>query len=347
MTGKAPSKSGKILVSSELKITPIAGESVGVRSLATLVQTSDASILIDPGVALGFRDQLHPHPKEYLLLETVRNRILSTAQSVDHIVISHFHHDHFMPFYRNYAYFWSNSEDAEALYKGKQVWCKDIRNRINYSQQSRGYNFIRKARRVANEVVYADGKATKIGSTFIRFSPAVPHGERGTKLGWVIMTMVQCGGFTMVHASDVQGPMEQETANWISEQHPDVLLLAGPPTYLVPDRVAPEILKQAAAVLRFLTNQIPMTIIDHHLLRDKEWYKWLGPIQQHASEQGNQLLTIAEVLGRPYLQLEADRRTLYQDYPPRSVYETWVKQITQSRSRIRPPLKKSEAKKSS
>ncbi|MFX1510737.1 MAG: MBL fold metallo-hydrolase [Promethearchaeota archaeon] len=333
-----PSKSGKIQISSELEITPIAAESLGLRSLATHVNTSDASILIDPGVALGFRDQLHPHPKEYLLLKTIRRQILSTAQSVDHIVISHFHHDHFMPFYRNYAYFWSNPDDANHLYAGKHIWCKDIRKRINYSQQGRGYNFVRKARKVATEVVYADGKATKIGNTMIRFSPAVPHGESGTKLGWVIMTAIRCGGFSMVHGSDVQGPMEQETASWIIRQHPDILLLAGPPTYLVPDRVAPEILTQAAGVLRFLTNHIPLIIIDHHLLRDKEWHDWLGPIQQHASKQGNQLLTIAEVLGRPYLQLEADRVNLYQDHPPSSEYETWVKQITQSRSRIRPPL---------
>jgi hypothetical protein len=243
-----------------------------------------------------------------------------------------------MPFYRNYAYFWSNPDDAKALYKEKQVWCKDIREQINYSQQSRGYNFVRKARKVTDKVLYADGKATKIGSTLVRFSPAVPHGESGTKLGWVIMTAIRCGGFSMVHASDVQGPMEQETANWIKGQNPDVLLLAGPPTYLVPDRVAPEILTQATETLRFLTNHIPMTIIDHHLLRDKEWHEWLRPIQQYAQEQGNQLMTIAEVLGRPFLQLEADRTTLYEDHPPSSKYETWVKQITRSRSRIRPPL---------
>ena len=81
-----------------------------------------------------------------------------------------------------------------------------------------------------------------------------------------------------------------------------------------------------------------MTIIDHHLLRDTDWRDWLGPIQQRASEKGNQLMTVAEVLGRPYNQLEANRETLYQSQPPDPTYEAWVKGIRRSRSRTRPPL---------
>jgi predicted metallo-beta-lactamase superfamily hydrolase len=338
MENGRPPGLGKIQLSIELEITPLAAESLGVRSLATHVQTADASILIDPGVALGFRDQHHPHPDEYAELANTRKHIQSIAKSADMIVISHFHHDHFMPFFRNYAYFWSSSDDAEVLYSGKKIWCKDIRSRINYSQQGRGYNFVRKARKVAQEVVYADGKATKLGNTLIRFSPAVPHGEGGSKLGWVIMTAIRCGNFSMVHGSDIQGPMEKETAEWIIGQNPDVLILAGPPTYLVPDRVSPEVVANAAEVLGSLTEQIPMTIVDHHLLRDAEYYNWLGPIQQRASKKGNQLMTVAEVLGKPYNQFEANRETLYQDKPPSSVFEAWVKGISKSRSRIRPPL---------
>ena len=329
---------GKIQLSIELEITPLAAESLGVRSLATHIQTTDASILIDPSAALGFRAQHHPHPEEYVELAQMLKRIQAVAQSADLIVISHFHHDHFMPFFRNYAYFWSSPDDAEALYSNKKIWCKDIRSRINYSQQGRGYNFVRKARKVAQEVVYADGKATKLGNTLIRFSPAVPHGESGTKLGWVIMTAIRCGNFSMIHGSDIQGPIEKETAEWITAQRPDVLILAGPPTYLVPDRVSSETLTNAAEVLGSLTEQIPMTIVDHHLLRDIDYHKWLGPIQQRASKKGNQLMTVAEVMGKPYNQLEANRETLYHNKPPGSDFEAWVKGISKSRSRIRPPL---------
>lgn len=333
-----PLAPGKIQLSSELEITPLAAESLGVRSLATHVQTADASVLIDPSVALGFRDNYHPHPTEYILLESLRKQIIVSAETVDLIVVSHFHHDHFMPFFRNYALFWSSRDDAEALYGGRKVWCKDIRTRINYSQQRRGYNFIRSARKVAQEVVYADGKALKIGKTLIRFSPAVPHGESGTELGWVIMTAIRCGSFSMVHASDVQGPMVKETADWILSQKPDVLILAGPPTYLSPERVSKEVITIAANNLGVLAEQVPMVIVDHHLLRDLEWHQWLEPIQQRANELGNQVMTVAEVLGRPYNQLEAKRKSLYENHPVSSTYEAWVKQIKKSRSRIRPPL---------
>ncbi len=330
--------SGNIQLSKDMKITPLAAESLGVRSLAVHVQTDDTSILIDPSVALGFRDNRHPHPEEYQLLSSIRKKIDLVAQSTDLIVISHFHHDHFMPFFQNYAYFWSSREDASSLYRGRRIYCKDIRLHINYSQQRRGYNFVRSVRKVAEEVVYADGRALKIGQTLLRFSPAVPHGEEGTKLGWVIMTAIRCGDFMMVHASDVQGPMVKSTAEWIAGQNPDVLVLAGPPTYLSPEKVKPDVLEKAAENLGWLAEQIPMIIVDHHLLRDQNWSNWLNPIQRFASDRGHQILTITEVLGLSENLLEANRVDLYHQKPIDSAFEDWVKKIRESRIKIPPPL---------
>ncbi len=329
---------GKIQLSSQMGITPLASESLGVRSLATHVKTANTSILIDPGVALGFRGQLHPHPSEYLLLKRIRQKISDIAQTTELIVVSHFHHDHFMPFFVNYAYFWSSRNEATHLYKDRRIWCKDIRQHINYSQQRRGYNFVRSARKLAMEIKYADGRALKIGATLIRFSPAVPHGEEGTKLGWVIMTAIRCGDFSIVHASDIQGPMVKKTADWILGQKPDVLILAGPPTYLSPERVDPKVLGMAADNLRNLAEQIPMILVDHHLLRDQNWHEWLNPIQSHASEKGNQVITIAEVLGLTDNLLEAGRAELYEKSPPGKAFDTWVKRIRESRIQTPPPL---------
>ncbi len=81
-----------------------------------------------------------------------------------------------------------------------------------------------------------------------------------------------------------------------------------------------------------------MTIVDHHLLRDKEWYAWLSSIQQRASKKGNQVMTVAEVLGLEYNLLEANRKDLYQNQPPSSAFKDWVKQIKNSRIRIQPPI---------
>lgn len=332
-------ESGNSVVAGEgVELVPLAAESVGVRSLATLVQTPDTRILVDPGVALGFRDQLHPHPSEYRALSDRRREIQRVAREAELIVVSHFHHDHFMPFFENYALFWSNPEDATALYQQHRVWCKDIRNHVNWSQQGRGYDFIRKVRDVAREVVYADGRALKLGATTVRFSPAVPHGEESAGLGWVVMTAISYHGVTVVHASDIQGPMAAQTADWILSQKPRVLLLAGPPTYLSPGQVAPTILAKAAENLIRLVAKTPMVIVDHHLLRDANWRSWIAPIQTAAEANSHSLTTVAAARGLPEQLLEAQRSQLYAKNPPKPAYTAWTRAIQSSRTRSPPPL---------
>ncbi|MFX1563027.1 MAG: MBL fold metallo-hydrolase [Promethearchaeota archaeon] len=327
-----------LVVGNDVVVTPLAAESLGVRSLAVLVKTPDAGVLVDPGVALGFREHLHPHPLEYQVLAQRRTAILEAARKVDLIVVSHYHHDHFMPFFQNYALFWSNRRDASALYQQRRIWCKDIRKNVNWSQQGRGYNFIRSVRRIAKEVAYADGRALKLGTTLIRFSPAVPHGELGTPLGWVIMTTIKHNGVTIVHASDVQGPMVEETAKWILAQHPQLLVLAGPPTYLSPERVKPTAISKAAKNLKLLASTIPIIVVDHHLLRDRDWRNWWNPIQKVAKDNGHQLFTVAEILNESVQILESQRAELYAKNPPSSDFNGWVQKIQDSRIKEPPPL---------
>ncbi len=48
-----------------MKITPLAADSLGARSMVTFVETRDVSVLIDPSVRLGPRRyELPPHPLE-------------------------------------------------------------------------------------------------------------------------------------------------------------------------------------------------------------------------------------------------------------------------------------------
>ena len=48
-----------------VKITPLAADSLGARSMATLVETPDVTVLLDPSVRLGpYRYDLPPHPSE-------------------------------------------------------------------------------------------------------------------------------------------------------------------------------------------------------------------------------------------------------------------------------------------
>ena len=52
----------------EFTLVPLAFESMGVRGMATYVETEDLRILFDPGCALGPRFSLRPSEREYLAL---------------------------------------------------------------------------------------------------------------------------------------------------------------------------------------------------------------------------------------------------------------------------------------
>ena len=58
-----------------MRIKPIGTESLGVRGLSCVVELGDRKIVIDPGVALGYRRHgLLPHPAQVAVGEQVRRR---------------------------------------------------------------------------------------------------------------------------------------------------------------------------------------------------------------------------------------------------------------------------------
>jgi len=78
-----------------MEIEIVSAESLGVRSLCTVVSTRDRKILIDPGLALGYtRFRLLPHPLQVAVDERIQKRIIHEWSTATDIVISHFHGDH-------------------------------------------------------------------------------------------------------------------------------------------------------------------------------------------------------------------------------------------------------------
>ncbi|HDJ38475.1 MAG TPA: MBL fold metallo-hydrolase, partial [Methanosarcinales archaeon] len=81
-----------------MEITPLAFDSFGARSMATVIETDDLSILIDPGVALGpSRHRLPPHPLEIKRERELWQDINDHAARADVLVVSHYHYDHHNP----------------------------------------------------------------------------------------------------------------------------------------------------------------------------------------------------------------------------------------------------------
>ena len=309
-----------------------------MRSVCTFVETPDLKLLIDAGVALGPRFGKLPHPREYQARNACRSRIRSYAERADAIVVSHYHNDHHTPNYTETVWVGSSAEEAEAIYKDKLVLVKDIRNSINFNQRRRGWMFQRFLKRTGGKCEVADGRSFEFGSTSVTLSKPVPHGEENSEMGWVLMTSVTCGGEKFLHASDVQGPMSNETLRLILRQRPDVVVLGGPPTYLKGVRV------QGSTIDRGITNAakiaaaVPTVILEHHLLRSANWEAEARAVFEAGNKAHNRVATAAGYLNRPTSLLEARREELYDLEKPSPEFVKWMELPREKRQLKSPPV---------
>ena len=78
-----------------MQVTPLAADSLGVRSMATLVEIGGVRILVDPGVTLAdSRFGMGPTAEEKQAQEAAVNRIVGALCQVDAVVVTHYHDDH-------------------------------------------------------------------------------------------------------------------------------------------------------------------------------------------------------------------------------------------------------------
>ncbi len=328
-----------------IRFTPIAFESLGVRSMCTYVETPDVKILIDPGVALGPRFRLLPHPREYEALKDSRERIRKYATIADILVVSHYHHDHFTPNFTDTTWLASSAREAGAIYRGKTVMVKDTRSSINVSQRRRGWIFQSFCRKIGCETIVADGRRFEYGDTRVRFSTPLPHGENVNELGSVLATVVESHSEKIIHASDIQGPMSESALQFILDEGPSTVIIGGPPTYLSGVRVPAESIRRAMENLETIARKTPLVIVDHHLLRAQDSVRELSAMSASVRSVGGSIMTAAEyVHERPQL-LEANRTTLYREDPPSRQFIKWTKLRKEKQRQTRPPLEREIRKK--
>ena len=278
-----------------MKILPIASDSLGVRSMATYVETKDCKILIDPSAALGpKRYGLPPAKKEIDMLDKTKKEIAKIAATCNILTISHYHYDHYDP--------------DETFYNGKTVFAKDIEANINKSQKQRGTDF-KKCIEDSCKLIYSDDSTHKIGKTTITFSPPFFHGPENVRLGYVIMTTIDDGQKRLLHASDVQGPVTKTAKEYILDQKPDLLIMDGPPTIFLGWKFSMKNLEEASNnLIEIIDNLKCDVILDHHLLRDLK-YKEVFPEPYKKKE--HRIKTFAEYLGKENNTLEAHRKELW------------------------------------
>ena len=284
-----------------MRIVPLASESLGVGSLATFVEAGEIKILIDPGVALGpKRYGLPPARIELETLQKMRRKLQGYAKRADVVIVSHYHYDHHTPFFEG-LYESSSEEYAREIYEGKLLFIKHPRENINFSQKKRAWAFLKNAEPIAKKVEFTDGRSFDLGGVELEFSPAVPHGSEGSKLGFVVMVMID-DGFRLIHASDIQ-LLNRKAMEWIIEKAPDLLITGVPPTYLG---------KRAEGSrdtgIKNLNNIIRETnvevVLDHHIIRDKRYPEFFEALEKRPKTFAGFL----KVEDRP---LEAYRRELH------------------------------------
>ena len=322
-----------------IRVTPLAAESLGARSMCTFVETPNVKVLLDAAASLGpSRCGLPPHPREYMALAECRERISKAAEKADVITISHYHFDHHTPSFTDWFCNWSSAEVATQIYEDKLVLAKSHRSKVNPSQRRRGWMFSKTAGKHAERFAIADGRTFEFGDTKLKFSEPVFHGIKNTFLGWVLMTTIDYGDERVLFTSDVEGPLYNPTVGMILGEAPDLLIIGGPPLYLAGFKVDEPDVQQGIKNLEELVRNIPTTILEHHILRDETWREACHPVFDAASKAGHAVLTAAEFLKKENSLLEYRRRALFEAEPPSADFKRWMNLPRLERRKVRPPI---------
>ncbi len=325
----------------KIRITPLASESFGVRSMCTLVETPDVRLLLDAGISLcPNRFGLPPHPVEFQTVAQLRKRIAEVVDKVEIVTISHYHFDHHTPSYEDWLVNWTErKETARQIYQDKRVLLKNPRETINPSQRHRAWLFQQTGGKYAKTLEVADDTTFTFGTnTELRFSVPVTHGPENAALGWIVMAAVMCETECFVFAPDVQGPMSTIALEWIKSAKPDVAMVGGPPFYLGSFKVDEAQLHQGLNSLVSLAETVPLLILEHHTLRDAAWHDRTSPVYVAANKAGNAVKTAAEFAGLQNVFLESRRKQLFEENPPSREFKKWMNESQENKSIIRPPI---------
>ncbi len=283
-----------------MQIDILGAESLGVRGLCCVVRSKDRTIVIDPGLALGYqREGLLPHPAQVSVGEQVRRRIVAALEDASDVVMSHFHGDHVpLP---DANPFQLKAQRVALLCQTRRLWAKGLEG----LSPNMAHRRAALAEALGTELPDAEGQ----GDGMLAFSPPVPHGVADTHLGTVMMTRIEEQDTVFVHASDIQ-LLDDGAVSLVLDWHPDIALVGGPPLYLSKLRS-----KQRAVAwenARRLARHVDTLILDHHLLRCEEGLTWLDRL---SSEMGHQVVCAADFMGQARCLLEARRPQLYEEMP--------------------------------
>jgi predicted metallo-beta-lactamase superfamily hydrolase len=263
---------------------------------------------------LGYRrNGLLPHPLQVAVGRGVRYRIIRALVHATDVVFSHFHGDH-VPLLNANPYQLAIG-DLPAGFGKLRCWTKGD----DGLSPDMARRFADLANLLGDNLQVAQGRSEGP----LSFSQPVPHGLPDSPMGTVMMTRVQVQGRVFVHASDIQ-LLDRSAVEQVIDWQPDIVLAAGPPLYL--GRLSPAERELAWFDALQLAQNVPVVILDHHLLRSVEGAVWLDALSAAA---GRRVYCAADFMGRPRQLLEANRQALYERMP---VADTWHADYANNRS---------------
>ncbi|WP_143423138.1 MBL fold metallo-hydrolase [Halegenticoccus soli] len=112
----------------DLSFTPVWSDSLGAKTTCCYVETPDLSICVDPGVAAMQPSYPLSAAEKARREREARREIERAASRADHVAISHYHYDHYLP--------------DPSLYRDAELWLKDPNRWINDSQRERAGEFL-------------------------------------------------------------------------------------------------------------------------------------------------------------------------------------------------------------
>lgn len=185
-----------------------------------------------------------------------------------------------------------SSRRRELLEKGRKWFLKRT---SRWSEEA----WIREVKSSENIVEYADGRIFYLDNVKITFSDPFYHGIEYSKTGWVTALVIESKQDKILYSSDIQGPIIEDYAAWIIDNNPEILLLDGPPTYLIPYMFNLINFRRTQENIKWIIEEadnLKLIIYDHHLTRDIRFREKIREVYKYADRYDVKILNVAEYL---------------------------------------------------
>ncbi len=149
-------------------------------------------------------------------------------------------------------------------------------------------------------VEFVDGRTIEYDGVRIKFTKPLFHGVEFSRVGWIISAIIELPKAKVYYSSDVNGPIIEDYALMIIDENPDILVLDGPPTYLLGYMLNQINLNRAIEnLVRIIdeSSRLKLIIYDHHLVREPRFRERTMKAWREAEKKGITMLTAAEYLG--------------------------------------------------